>query len=86
MGEVSHLPEHRTCSAIPLLGELNGSCHRVWLEVVPSDDVLDGNLDKHHRVLFGAHTPDIHFVAGHLLALLAQNRDDIHPGTACQAD
>src|SRR5207237_1923568 len=60
--------------------------HRFMLNTVAGDDVLDGNLNKHHGVLFGAHSRDMHLVVGHLLAFFAQNRDDIHPGAASQAD
>src|SRR5258708_32246148 len=86
MGEVRYLAKHGSRATVAFLGTLYRACHRLRLNMVAADDVLHGNLNKHHRVFFGAHAPDIHFVAGHRLSLLAQNRDDIHPGTACQAD
>src|SRR6266496_1844376 len=86
MGYVSDLPEHRTRPAVPFLRKLNGPCYRFWLNVVPGDNMHNVDLDKHHRVIFYPYTHDMHSITGHLLALLAQNRDDIHPGTDSQAN
>src|SRR5579859_1700519 len=86
MGEVSHLAKHSSRATVACFRKFDraGDCFR--LNMVAGNDVLDGNLDKHHRVFLSAHTPDMYLVAGHLLAFLAQNRDDIHAGAASQAD
>src|SRR5260370_36002399 len=86
MGEVGYLAKHGSRATVAFLGKLDRACHRFRLNLVAADDVLHGNLNKHHRVCFGAHAPDMHLVVGHRLSLLAQYRDDIHPGAASQAN
>src|SRR5450759_26877 len=86
MGKVSYLAKHSSRATVASLGKLDRAGHRFRLNMVSGDDVLDGNLNKHHGMLFSAHTRDMHLVGGHILAFLAHNRDDIHPGTASQAD
>src|SRR6266568_9077654 len=86
MGEVRYLAKHGSRATVAFLGKLYRACHRFRLNMVAEDLVLYGNLNKHHRVFFGAHAPDMHLVVGHRLSLLAQYRDDIHPGTASQAN
>jgi hypothetical protein len=86
MGEVSHLAEHGSRSTVAFFRKRYRAGYRLRLNMVAGYDVLDGNLNENHRVFFRAHTLDMYLVASHILAFLAQNRDDIHAGTAGQAD
>src|SRR5690242_5323529 len=86
VGQVSNLSKHSTSTTIPFLRELNRARHRFWLNMIASYEMLNSNLDKHHRVFFRTYPCDLHLIAGHLLTFLAENGDDIHPSTASQAN
>src|SRR5579859_653241 len=86
MDQACCLSKHGSCPTVSLFRKMDSSYHCFWLHVMASDDMLNGNGDKHHWVLFCAYARYTHFVGSHRYAFLAQNGDDVHSGTACQAN
>src|SRR6266516_5624095 len=77
--------EHAARAAVTLFTQLNRALHGFGLNIVTGQDVLKGDLYKYPGVLLGTLTMDVYLIGGHVLAFLAQNRQDVHSRTPCQA-
>ena len=71
-------------TAVTLLGQVYSAFNSFWLNIMASKDVLNLDLHKNPWMLFDPLTVDSYLVASDILALLAQDRDHVHPGASRQ--
>lgn len=84
-GNSSGLAEHRMRAAVLRYREFDGAGHCLFGDVVAADHMLDGDRGEDHRVRWDAGAVNMYLIVSDLLALLAQNRDDIHRGADSRA-
>src|SRR2546421_12898705 len=85
MRYAGRLAQHCARTAVALLGQVYGTFHSFRVNPMTREDMLDGNLNKHLRILLGAATPDTYLVSCDVLTFFPQDRNDVHRSTARQA-
>jgi len=69
--------EHCFRAAVACLGKPDGPFHGCRLDVMAGDNVFNADFDEHLWMFFGSYALHMHFVAGHVLAFFAQDRNEI---------
>src|SRR5579864_2075111 len=85
MRDLRRLAQHRAHTAIFRLRKLYRAVNGIGVEMASGEDMLHRDLDEDLGMLLSAHPTSPHLIAGEVLPLLAENRDDIHPHAGEQA-
>src|SRR5258708_3038569 len=80
----SSFTKHCAHTTVFFFGQVNRTSHSFCLKSTASENVLNMDFHKWLRIVFSAFSINLHFISRHLLALFAQNSNDIHTSTACQ--